>query len=135
MAAATTDRVFNFKDGKFYTVPLAAAVVVYTGTVGAVSTAGVAGPSSNATYNRILGVVAEGADNAAGAAGDKSCSIRRDIAATFENDGTNPVLASHIGQIVKWVDSQTCAAPATASLPSGGVIQRVDAAGVLIYFP
>lgn len=136
MSAATTDRVFKFKDGKIIAgVPLAANVKVFTGTVGTVSTAGVAGPSSNATYNRVLGVVQVGADNTGGSAGDKTCDIRRDIATTFENSLTDPVTTAHIGQTVKWEDNQTCAAPATASLPSGGVIQRVDADGVLVFFP
>ena len=136
MSVATIDRAASQKDGKYYSaVPMAAAVNVPAGTVGTVSTAGLAGPSSNATYNRVLGLVERGADNTAGAASALTVDIRRDIAAVFENDVTNPVLVDHIGQTVKWVDNQTCAAPATASLPSGGVIQRVDSAGVLVYFP
>ncbi len=135
--AADSDRLVNLRDGKFYPdVPLAAAVTIYAGTVGTVSTAGLAGPASNATYNRVLGLVEVGADNAAGIASAEVCQIRRDITATFKNSATTPVLVAHIGQTVKWEDDQTAAAPATASLPSGGVIQRINDDGeVEIYFP
>lgn len=136
MSAATTARLTITRQGKYYrAVPVAAAVTVYTNTVGAVSTGGVAGPVSNGTYNRILGLLQEGADNSAGSAGDKTVDIQRDVSATFENSGTNPVTAAHIGQTVKWEDNQTVAAPATASLASGGVIMGITSDGVEIYFP
>ena len=131
------DRVSTVRDGNYYrNVPMAAAVIVPTGTVGAVSVIGFAGPSSNATYNRILGVVDVGADNAAGAAGAKAVAIRRNICATFDNSATTPVLVAHIGQTVKWEDNSIVAAPATASLPAGGVIMGINEdLSVEIYFP
>lgn len=137
MATATTPRAVIFRDGNFYNnVPLAASVNVPSGTVGALDTSGRAGPSSNATYNNIIGVVEEGADNSSGAAGAQVCQIRRNIVATFENSSTAAVTTSHIGQTVKWEDNQTVCAPATASLPAGGKIMSVSATdGVEIYFP
>jgi hypothetical protein len=95
--------------------------------VAALSSAGVIGPSSNATYNVIIGVVDVGADNTGGAAGAQVCQVqRRNISCTFDNSGSNPVLASHIGQTVKWEDNQTVAAPATTSLPAGGTILGIN---------
>lgn len=136
MSAATTARLTVTRQGKFYrAVPLAAAVNIFSNTVGAVSTSGTVGPVSNGTYNRILGIVEEGADNTAGSAGDKTVEIRRDITAIFENSGTTPVLAAHIGQTVKWEDNQTVAAPATGSLAAGGIIMGITTDGVEIYFP
>lgn len=136
MAAATTARLTITRQGNFFrSVPLAAAVNIFTHTVGAVSTSGTVGPVSNGTYNRILGLVEEGADNSAGSAGDKTVEIHRNISATFENSQTNPVLAAHIGQTVKWEDNQTVAAPATASLASGGTILGITSDGVEIFFP
>ena len=133
----TTDRVTTTRDGNFYrNVPLAAGVIVPTGTVGAVSTSGLAGPSSNATYNRIIGVVDVGADNTGGAASAKTVEIRRGISSTFDNSATTPVLVAHIGQTVKWEDNSIVAAPATASLPSGGVIMGINEdLSVDIFFP
>lgn len=136
MAVATTDRLTVIRDGFFYrNVPMAAAVNVPTNTVGTVSATGAAGPSSNATYNRVLGVVEDGADNTGGLLAAKTVNIRRNIAATFDNSLVNPVLPAHIGQVVKWEDNQTVAAPATASLPAGGVILGITPDGVEIYFP
>lgn len=128
MAVAILPRQTTKRNGDFFSnVPLAAAVIVPTGTVGALDSSGRAGPSSNATYNVIVGIVDVGADNSAGIAGAQVCQIqRRNISCTFDNSGTNPVLASHIGQTVKWEDNQTVAAPATASLPAGGTILGIN---------
>ena len=96
---ATTDRITTVRDGNFFVnVPVAAGAIVPAGTVGTVSTGGLAGPSSNGTYNRVLGLVDVGADNTGGADSAKSVQIRRGLTATFENSQTNPVLVAHIGQ-------------------------------------
>ena len=128
MAVATLPRQTTIRNGDFFNnVPLAAGVIVPTGTVAALSSAGVAGPSSPATYNVIIGVVDEGADNTGGASGAKVIQVaRRNISCTFENSSTAAVTAAHIGLTAKWEDNQTVCAPATASLPSGGIILGIN---------
>lgn len=136
MAAATTDRASAIREGIILPkVPMAANVNVPTGTVAAVSSSGLAGPSSNATYNRIIGFVSVGADNTGGSASAKTIEVTRGRALKFENSGSAAVTASHIGQTAKWEDNQTVCAPATADLPAGGTIIELESDGVWIFFP
>lgn len=136
MAHSTEDRLCISRDGKFYrNVPVAAAEIAPVNTVAAVNAAGAAGKATNAAFNKILGVVEDGADNTAGLAGAKTINVRRDTSRTFVNSGTAAVTAAHIGLVAKWEDNQTVAAPATANLPAGGTILGITSEGVEIYFP
>lgn len=135
MANATDNRLNIIREARrdYPVVPVAAGQKLVVGTIAAVSTSGWAGNPSNATYNRVLGIVVKEADNTAGANGDLTTTIRTDEI-LLVNDGTAPVTAAHIGQVCQQVDNQTVAAPGTASLPAGGRIKEVTAEGIWVEY-
>ena len=132
MAHATTHKTTRERDGGlFYDVPVASGEVgsIFVNTVAACNSSGQLGRASNATYNRILGYIESVS------ADGTTAKVRRGRAIVIDNSATNAVTAAHVGQAAKIEDSQTAAAPATASLPAGGTILGLDTDGVWIFFP
>lgn len=106
---------------------LAAATIIYAGTMVALNAAGNAISAGDTASTRVVGRAEETADNSGGAAGEATISIRR---GTFkwENSISNPVTAASLGLEVVVEDdvTLTIAAGATNDIPAGICIAIED---------
>lgn len=110
--------------------PVAAATIIYQGSMVAVNLAGNLVPASADPTLRVLGRAEEYVNNSAGIAGALSCKVRRGIFG-WTNSGTTQAVADlHVGRTCFAVDDQTVALRnPTGVYPVAGRVYDVDADG------
>lgn len=129
MTAASTE--YNYrKKGNGYNVPLPvkANTTIYAGSMIARDASGWAVPASTAScVGPILGVCAETVVNDSATNGAKQVDCYRGPV-RLDNDGVNPVLKTHLGQLaeVNATEDTTVRAPGGSDLKKAGVIIGLD---------
>jgi predicted RecA/RadA family phage recombinase len=118
------------RPGKVLYLPLAAATIIYAGTLVAVNTAGNAVPASDTTLLVVVGRAEQTVDNSAGAAGDLSINVEKGVF-RYPNSATNAVDPDDKGKWAYVEDDQTVAETSAHKVKAGRVID-VDADGVWI---
>lgn len=133
MPALSSERNTISRDGRIFAGPVAAAKKIWQGALVALDAAGNVTPGATATTLHGAAVAEETVDNLAGAAGDKSVSMRR---GTFRFDNSaagDAITRADIGNSAYIVDDQTVAKTnGTNTRSIAGVIRDVDALGVWV---
>lgn len=135
MTALTADRQTPRRTGQDLSVPCAAAVRHFAGSIVCLNTAGFAVKGAAISTLKTLGVAIEQVDNTSGAAGDLQVPIRRGLW-RFANSAAGDLIAlADYGSPCYVVDDQTVAKTSnSAARPVAGTIRDVDAAGVWVEF-
>lgn len=111
-------------------LPVAAATTIRHGVMVAINLSGYLVEVSADPTLRVLGRSEEYVDNSAGAAGAKTCKVRRGIFGWVNSAGTLAVSDAHLGRIVFAVDNQTVSLRnPTGVYPVAGRVYDVDADG------
>lgn len=132
MTALTKDRNTPQRLGDIHNHPVAAASVVFAGSLVVLNASGDAVAGSTATGLKAVGRAEQYVDNGAGAAGDLAIDVRKGTF-KFENDGS--INRTHIQGTAYIVDDQTVAATdGTGTRSAAGKIVAVDADGVWVKF-
>lgn len=135
MAALTTDRNTVRRDGEQLSLPVAAAKKIFAGSLVARDSSGNATPGATATTLLGVGRAEEYVDNSAGAAGDKSVTVRKGTY-KFANSASGDLIArADIGSDCYIVDDQTVAKTnGTSTRSVAGKVFDVDTDGVWVKF-
>lgn len=128
-----TPRIGNFPIVEEYgPLPLAAAAVIYEGTLVALvlsgTDAGYVKPAALSTsiHQRIIGVALETVDNSAGTAGAKKVRVGAGLFKFNMGSTTNALTDSEIGARVYASDDNTVNRLAVAGRPFAGILRDVD---------
>lgn len=113
-------------------MPVAASTIIYQGTLVALTLLGYLVPASADPTLRVLGRAEEYVDNSAGAAGAKTCKVKRGVFG-FTNSGTTAAVVDlDIGRYVFAVDDQTVSRTnPIGAYPVAGRVYDVDADGLV----
>ena len=133
MTALVADRNTPMKDGKLISVPLAAGVKIFAGSLVAATATGLATPGATAATLTYLGRAEEQVDNTGGAASAKSVLVRRGEVFKFANLAADPVTQASMGKVCYIADDQTVALTnGGATRSAAGAVIGVEADGVWI---
>ncbi|MBA1445870.1 MAG: hypothetical protein M3H12_18775 [Chromatiales bacterium] len=132
MAALTEDRATEMMDGKLLAIGVAAAAMIYGGSLVVADANGYAAPGSISANLAAMGRAEEFVDNTGGADGEKTVRVRRGRAFKFENSGTNPLTQAHVGRSCYVEDDQTVSSNATGTSVAGEVL-GVESDGVWVF--
>jgi hypothetical protein len=114
----------------FPALPVAASTEIFQGSMVAINLSGNLVPVSADPTLRVLGRAEQYVDNSTGAAGDKTCKVKRGIFGWVNSATTLAVSDAHIGRVVFAVDDQTVALRnPIGSYPVAGRVYDVDADG------
>lgn len=131
--ALTSDRNTPYRDGELISVPVAAGVKIYAGSLVVATATGYAAPGSTATTLTYLGRAEEQVDNSAGADGARTVLVRRRKAFLFANSATDAVDQTCVGKPCYIVDDQTVAKThGTNTRSACGIVLGVGAEGVWV---
>lgn len=134
MTALTQDRDTPARDGFAFSDPVAADAVIFAGAIICLDATGYAVPASTATTLTARGRAQHPIDNTGGEDGDRAVVSERGVY-RYENDGTDTIDISHVGQTAYLVDDQTVAdTDGTGTRSAAGTIRAVDDDGVWIEF-
>lgn len=135
MTALSQDRNTLRRDGQQLEPPVAAATIIYAGSIVAINAGGYAVPGATATTLKAAGVAEHRADNAAGAAGDIRVRVRKGPHVFANSASTDAIALTDIGADCYIVDDQTVAKTSGTSTRSvAGKVFDVDANGVWVDF-
>ena len=130
MVTLTKDRNTTTRDGGDFNHPVAAATIIFAGSIACLNAARDAVPGSTSTTLVAIGRAEEYVDNSGGAAGDLTISVRKGVF-HFANDGS--IARADIGGNAYIVDDQTVAdTDGTGTRSLAGEIVDVDADGVWV---
>lgn len=125
------------RPGRLIYPPIAAATIIYAGTLVAANASGHAVPASDAPGLRVMGCAQETVDNSEGAAAAAGVSIRPGCF-RFNNSGSDAVTASETGKFCFIEDDNTVCKTGGAHRIIAGRVFEVEADGVwieLVRFP
>ena len=125
MAAATEARNTPYRNGVDLAPPVAAATLVWAGTLAALDALGNVVPASDTDGLIVAGRAEKTADNSAGAAGDIRCNIMRGVF-LWDNSETEALTAANIGDWAYVEDDQTVAVTSTHKVKAGRIVDVVD---------
>lgn len=132
MGAATGDRkITNTGIRRTFRGALAAATIIYVGTLVARNAAGNVVPASDAAAIEVVGVALSTVDNSAGIAGDKSIQLGTGVF-EFVNLAGAIVLASHLALCYVGDDQSVTTAAVAANDVIAGLVVSFDATTVLV---
>ncbi|MDO8776602.1 MAG: hypothetical protein Q7K57_49390 [Burkholderiaceae bacterium] len=136
MAAITTERDTQRRDGKQAGYGVLANTKVLAGTLAVLTAAGFAQGGAVATTLKAVGVFDCTVDNTGGANGDLKAPVRNDGWFRFSNSTAGDLITvADIGNNCYVLDNQTVAkTDGTATRSIAGKVRDVDAAGVWIEF-
>lgn len=135
MAATTAPRNTPAALGDQRKFPLPAAGKINQGAMVQIAATGYAVAASATIANVAVGRAEEGVDNTAGAAGDKSITVRRGIFRYGNSVAGDLIARTEIGKTVYVVDDQTVAKTNNVGVrPAAGLCFDVDAQGVWVEF-
>ncbi len=127
MAAATQDINTDRRSGKVVSLPLAAGVKLYEGTIAARNAAGYGVPASDTAGLSVVGLVQRGADNTNGVAGAVSVDVEK-VVARLNNSATHPLDITKCETLVFVEDDNTVSASAGAHNVIAGRLLELDPA-------
>lgn len=123
MAAATSDQNTERRSGKVVSVPLAAGVKIFGGTLVARNASGYGRPAADAAGLKVVGVAQRTVDNTGGANGAVSVDVEKAVA-RLANSGTAPLGITHCeGDCYVADDSTVAATGGTNSIKAGRVLE------------
>jgi hypothetical protein len=136
MAQATAHRDTIKRQGNQAAFPMAAAALIYGGTIVCLNASGLAVRGSVSTTLKAVGVAETTFDNSAGAASALSAQVERDGWFRFNNSSAgDQIVLADAGADCFIVDDNTVAKTNGGSTRSvAGVIRDVDTQGVWISF-
>lgn len=135
MAALATDRDTPERAGVLREPPVAAATILYAGSMGAVNASGYAVPAAATATLKVLGRVKQRADNSSGAAGEIRAPIEAGIFRFANSASADLIALADIGADCYAVDDQTVAKTSSSNArPVAGKVFDVDAMGVWVKF-
>lgn len=135
MTAATDNRLTDEKGDSpiarsLPPLPVAASTTIRHGVMVAVNLSGYLVEASADPTLRVLGRAEEYVDNSAGAAGAKTCKVKRGVFGWTNSSSTSAVTDAHIGRICYAVDNQTVSIRnPLGAYPVAGRVYDVDADG------
>jgi hypothetical protein len=129
--ALTKDRDTKRRDGVGFTLPAAAGVRIYAGSIVGINADGQAIPAGTAGTVAVLGIAQQHVDNRDGQAGDQPVPIWRGTFAV--KAGQANLTNAAYGKPVKAVDDESVAL-ADAGAIVAGIVRAVDADGVWVEF-
>lgn len=133
MAALTADRNTPFKDGESIAVPVAANAVIHAGALVVADATGYAAPGSAATTLTYLGRAESAVDNAGGADGAKTVTVRRKKAFKWANLAADAVTQAELGKTCYVADDQTVAKTnGTGTRSAAGKVMQIESDGVWV---
>jgi hypothetical protein len=119
--------------GKLYTLPVAAAVLIFRGALLVLDASGNAKPGTTATGLRAVGVADEYVDNSDGDAGDLTVRTRTGIFGFKNSTAGDAITAAEIGHTVYIVDDQTVAKTSNGGARSpAGAVRMIDQDGFVL---
>jgi hypothetical protein len=128
------DRSGGGPEPTIHELPVAAAALLYSGSMCCCDTAGrLVVASATAGLSPCYGICKEQADNSAGAAGAINGKVRPGVF-TVGNSGTDPCTIADRGSYCYCEDDETVARTNPGLLPIAGVVMDVDATGVHVLF-
>jgi hypothetical protein len=111
-------------------LPLAASTLIFQGTLVALTLLGYLVPASADPSLRVIGVAEETVDNSTGAAGAKTCRVKRGVFGFTNSSSTGAVVDLDVGRFVYAVDDQTVSRiNPIGAYPVAGRVYDVDADG------
>ncbi|OIO70885.1 MAG: hypothetical protein COS35_06520 [Zetaproteobacteria bacterium CG02_land_8_20_14_3_00_50_9] len=128
--ALTKDANTPERDGALVSAPVAAATIIYAGSMVALNAAGNAVPAADTAALKVLGRAESQVNNAAGAAGDLKVTVKRGTF-RFKNSGTAALAAGDELTNALVEDDGTVAKTSTNSIVAGKIIE-IDASGVWV---
>ncbi|MEP2705224.1 MAG: hypothetical protein ABJQ71_01190 [Roseibium sp.] len=135
MTALATDRRTPERNGDHREFPLAAATLLYAGSMAALNASGELVPMSTSTTLTSVGRSEARADNSTGAAGDITGRIKSGIFRFANSAAADEITDTDIGATCYGVDDQTVAkTDGTATRSVAGKVFDVDAQGVWVDF-
>jgi hypothetical protein len=118
------------RPGRTIVFPIAAATIIYAGSLVAVDAAGNAVPATDAAGLRVKGRAEATVDNTLGLAGDQTISVKRGVF-QYANSGTHAVSAADVGGTCYIEDEATVASSSTNKIAAGKVVS-IDDSGVWV---
>lgn len=136
MAQATAHRDTIKRPGNQASFPMAAAALIYGGTIACLNASGLAVRGSTSTTLKAVGVAEATFDNSAGAASALNVNVERDGIYRFNNSAAgDQITLADVGNDCFIVDDNTVAKTnGTSTRSVAGVVRDVDAQGVWISF-
>ncbi|NDV20927.1 hypothetical protein GO013_16065 [Pseudodesulfovibrio sp. JC047] len=129
----TADRNTNMRDGELFKFPVAAAVIIFAGSMVALNADGNLVPATATAALEIVGRAEEAVDNRNGVAGDLDCETRRGCFCYANSSGGDEITRADINATAYVVDDETLAkTDGTGSRPAAGTIMDVDDLGVWV---
>ncbi len=120
------------RQGDRYDYPVAAAALIWKGTLVALN-AGNAVPGAATAALVTVGIADETLNNAGGAAGAKRITVRRGVFLLSNSTGPDEITGAHVGSPCYVADNDTVALThATNTRPVAGTIRAVEAGGVWV---
>lgn len=134
MTALATDRSTTRADGAVNTYPVAAATLIYAGSIVCISTAtNLATKGITATTLKAVGRALDRADNSAGAASAINVDCESGIFRFANSSAGDLIVLGDVGSDCFIVDDQTVAKTNGSSMRSrAGKVINVDAQGVFV---
>lgn len=131
MAAATKAINTPERPGILLYVPLAAATIIYAGTLVALDGNGRAVPASDTAGLRVIGLAQETVDNSAGAAAALSINVKPGVF-RLNNSATDAVDTNDVGKLCFVEDDNTVNEAGADDRVIAGRVVEVDAEGVWV---
>ena len=131
--AATSSRNTVTRAGRVWSYPVAAATIIYAGTMVVLDSSGNAKPAADTAGLRVIGMARADVDNSAGSAGDLDVEVSRTDVAHFTNSSTAAVDADDKGKLCYVEDDSTVAETSTHKVQAG-IVEDVDSDGVWVRF-
>lgn len=125
MAALTQDRMTPSREGSWFGHPVAAAKIIYAGSMVALDASGNAVPASDTAGLTVIGRAEERADNSSGSAADVTVPVTSGVFGFAASAGNAPTKAN-IGDQVYVEDDQTVSTDAGTNSVVAGVLVAVD---------
>jgi hypothetical protein len=113
-------------------IGLAAATVVYNGSLAAVNASGNLVPAAGTLGLRVVGVAQCKGDNAAGAAGAVKVGCLTGVF-KFKNSATRPLAAADVGRVCFVEDDETVQDEGAGSEVIAGIVEAVRSDGVYVF--
>lgn len=133
MTALATDRDTAAKDAGLLGYLVQTNVVIWKGSLVAVSADGFLIPAADTTAIRVVGVADETVNNNPGAAGAKKCRVRSGKAFLF---AATSITQAMLGDLMHVVDDQTFdEATGTNGVPAGRLVQFISTTSGYIFIP
>lgn len=131
MATATASLPISRRSGNFSSFVVAAATKLFQGVFAALDGSNRLVAATDAAARRVIGLMAEEADNSAGAAGDIEGKVEHGL--FLVNNGANALTNAHIGKPAFIEDDNTVGSSPGTNAVVAGIVHEVTSQGVWLW--